>query len=651
MNPTFPVAAPADAPARADTRARRRAVLVALLAGYLCINLLSRWLSFPLWTADNAHGWEVPTFAETAYHVYMACLPVAVWALLVYLAAACCPRLLGCAAITVGAWLCLLFVELDVGYYQQSQQHIGWEDVQGAFEINWERDLGLRDADYQLFAVVATLHALACTGIYVVAWALVHYRSRRLAETGLRRRIARVRLRHVILILAGLVAADCCILQCFGEPENAKDGSSRWRELAQSNPFRLHFLDDVVDMVAYQFTDKRTDLQAANDFLAELEPPPRTESEPYRDGLVPPQPRRPYNVVIIAVESLNADAVRTTRLPFLTRFARRCLVLENHYSTGNCTQYGVLGLLYGTPVGFYQGHLQSAGIRSPYLDLFARRGYRTRTLAIELMDHCFMGDYLSNFTAPTFEAKKDWDVIPAFRREVARAGPRLTFLFYDGTHLPYRHAPAYHAYVPEVPEDVNLYSSWSLHRHRDAIRNRYRNCLLEFDDWLRYVIAEIDLDNTIVIVTGDHGEDLLGNGRLGHSNGFSVGQTRPPCWIHIPGMPARTIKSLTSHADLMPSVVDALGWEPPPGRGLGRSIFRAGPGRTAVIAHQHWEHRPKRWAVVTEDGKALLEGDTAAGLQITGLSDAAGQPAKFRPDPERWRDSFQAIKQFQATLP
>src|SRR5581483_9841453 len=73
-----------------------------------------------------------------------------------------------------------------------------------------------------------------------------------------------------------------------------------------------------------------------------------------------PSPLRPphdYNVVIIAIESFNARVAAQTDMPFWKELAGRSYQLSRHYSTGNCTQYGVLGLLYGTPPVFYDGAL------------------------------------------------------------------------------------------------------------------------------------------------------------------------------------------------------------------------------------------------------------------------------------------------------
>jgi hypothetical protein len=101
----------------------------------------------------------------------------------------------------------------------------------------------------------------------------------------------------------------------------------------------------------------------------------------------------------------------------------------------------------------------------------------------------------------------------------------------------------------------------------------------------------------------------------------------------------------------MPSLVHVLGWQPPARPGLGKSIFQSGGKRFAIIANQNYKKRPQRWAVLTDEGKTVLEGAAAAQLRIVSLLDRRGRRASFLADPERWTANFQAVKLLQAGLP
>src|SRR6202011_3233654 len=111
-------------------------------------------------------------------------------------------------------------------------------------------------------------------------------------------------------------------------------------------------------------------------------------------------------------------------------------------------------------------------------------------------------------------------------------------LFYYNTHWPYLHPPACALYQPEVPADFD-FTTWNLLDYREGIENRYRNALGEFDAWLQDILKGIDLENTIVVVTGDHGEEMFETGRLGHASTLNEAQTHTPCLIHVPGVEGR----------------------------------------------------------------------------------------------------------------
>src|SRR5262249_38479649 len=146
--------------------------------------------------------------------------------------------------------------------------------------------------------------------------------------------------------------------------------------------------------VSDHFSERQADLEEANAILASLEAPAAAAPLPLADRQLPlPRGAGPYNVVVIGVESFNYRLVHATDMPFFRQFSQRCLRLDNHYSTGNCTHYGLLGFFYGSPVSFYDGHVTGERPRSPYLDLFRAHGYRSRVISMALLDHHHMGDY------------------------------------------------------------------------------------------------------------------------------------------------------------------------------------------------------------------------------------------------------------------
>ena len=216
-------------------------------------------------------------------------------------------------------------------------------------------------------------------------------------------------------------------------------------------------------------------------------------------------------------------------------------------------------------------------------------------------------------------------------------------MFFHHTHYPYWYdEKKFKKYEPEVGYDFN-YNQPNLIEYKDKIINRYKNTLLSFDEWLRQLLTGIDLERTIVVIAGDHGEELFEQGRLGHCSSFNTYQTMTPCLVYIPDIPGQQVSFLTSHADIMPTLVDALGFDNVPSpRRLGQSLFEPVPFRHALVANFEYD-RPRRWAVVTDGRKSIVDVvGKPAELEINSLLDWNGRRVTYRQDPEAWTDNLRS---------
>jgi membrane-anchored protein YejM (alkaline phosphatase superfamily) len=83
-----------------------------------------------------------------------------------------------------------------------------------------------------------------------------------------------------------------------------------------------------------------------------------------------------------------------------------------------------------------------------------------------------------------------------------------------------------------------------------------------------------------VVITGDHGEEFMEQGRWGHNSTFVDEQVRVPLVLWVPGRAAQQESLRTSHSDLLPTLLPLLGVKnPKQDYSIGRSLFDAKPGR------------------------------------------------------------------------
>lgn len=103
------------------------------------------------------------------------------------------------------------------------------------------------------------------------------------------------------------------------------------------------------------------------------------------------------------------------------------------------------------------------------------------------------------------------------------------------------------------------------------------------DASLRTVLARLETeglaDETLVVVTADHGEGLGEHEELTHSQLLYDSTLRVPLILHGPGLGApRVVSDWVGTVDILPTVLDVLGFEVPP-HVQGVSLARATEGR------------------------------------------------------------------------
>jgi membrane-anchored protein YejM (alkaline phosphatase superfamily) len=100
----------------------------------------------------------------------------------------------------------------------------------------------------------------------------------------------------------------------------------------------------------------------------------------------------------------------------------------------------------------------------------------------------------------------------------------------------------------------------------EGVRNRYMNALHHADTLVERLLDELrgcgELDRTILIVTGDHGEEFAEHGYWGHTGNFTLEQVAVPMLMHGPGITAGVERRPTSHLDLPATILEMLGANP-----------------------------------------------------------------------------------------
>ena len=152
----------------------------------------------------------------------------------------------------------------------------------------------------------------------------------------------------------------------------------------------------------------------------------------------------------------------------------------------------------------------------------------------------------------------------------------MTFMFFESPHAPYNFPPD--SVVREDYLKNFNYATTDIKKNIVQIQNRYANACRHLDTQIERVLTCLKesslLDSTIVIITGDHGEEFMEHGKWGHNSEFTQEQLRVPLVMRVPGRGPRQVSRMTSHLDLPATVLTQLGvTNPPSDYSLGYDLF------------------------------------------------------------------------------
>lgn len=281
------------------------------------------------------------------------------------------------------------------------------------------------------------------------------------------------------------------------------------------------------------------------------------------------------NIFWINLESWRIDSVTAERMPNLWRYRDDFLRAEQHFSGGNATRLAMFSLFYGLNPFYWDSFL--AERRGPVIfDVLNERGYVLDVLSSASLN--FLGTRDTVFrqvpkVRQEFYYRPEVSDVVMLRKALATlaardpAKPLFQFQFLDSTHAKYRFLPGFDPFKPYVTDINGLDGNASA--LRDKVLNRYFNAAFYTDvligKYLDALKAQGLFDDAIIVITGDHGEEFWEHGHFTHSSAFTDEQLRVPLWIHLPGQAGGEITRLTSHMDVVPTVLAALGVANPPG--------------------------------------------------------------------------------------
>jgi arylsulfatase A-like enzyme len=313
-------------------------------------------------------------------------------------------------------------------------------------------------------------------------------------------------------------------------------------------------------------------------------------------------PERRPNVVLVLLDAVRADHLpiygypRDTA-PFLTSLAKRATVFDRAYSSSGWTSPATASLFtslhpFQHGVIWNMRRMRESEFRvsrvpdepETIAEALKKAGYATFAVS----DNPSASD-LGGFDAgfDRFESASDASAtavnrrVKKWRSEITGDRPYFLYLHYMDAHEPY--LPQGRAFDEFM---------------KDGRPNPRRDFVAAYDSEIRLLDSKVQGlfesmgwdENTIVIVTSDHGEGFHDHGLVGHANSLYDELMRVPLIIHGVGALPQRIAVPVGHVDILPTLRDLLGLPPDP-RNVGWSLaalLRTGAwsrGDRPLLAH------------------------------------------------------------------
>lgn len=279
------------------------------------------------------------------------------------------------------------------------------------------------------------------------------------------------------------------------------------------------------------------------------------------------------NILFFLTESWRADMMSEAITPNIASFAANNYQFTNHYSTGSVTVSGLFGLMYGLHPSYLK-YAQSDAFKhqTVFTKSLEQLGYDISVYTPSNLDRfslkpMFFGaidseNYKNEKNLATID--NDQKMVNEFINDINNSEkPWFKFVFLDSSHHSYDYPPENKKFLP-IPKNSEAFV-FKKNIDSEAFFNDYKNSLNYIDTLFEKIHEAIEKagigDNTIIVITSDHGEEFNDNseGFWGHGSNFTSYQTAVPLIIKLPEYKQpQLIDKLSGHVDIVPTILSQV---------------------------------------------------------------------------------------------
>lgn len=300
--------------------------------------------------------------------------------------------------------------------------------------------------------------------------------------------------------------------------------------------------------------------------------------------------RKKTNIILVVIDTLRADHLscygyQRNTTPNIDAFAGQSIVWKNAISSAPWTLPSVASMLtsqYPSAMGMYD-KITTIDANVPTLpEMLKQNNYTTHGIVSHALLSARLGfgrgfdhyDEESLFGHQGISSPLVTNKAASFLKQKHK-NPFFLFLHYFDPHYDYllhKKYNFYKSYKGTVKSGHPILDLWKIRHNlsKDDIKylaSLYDSEIAFTDEYIGVLLNELKkqglYDDSVIIITSDHGEEFMERGWIGHTTTLHQELIRVPLIIKFPGHKARIIDSPVGLVDIVPTLCQYLGLKVP----------------------------------------------------------------------------------------
>lgn len=282
------------------------------------------------------------------------------------------------------------------------------------------------------------------------------------------------------------------------------------------------------------------------------------------------------NIYLFVIESFREDCITPIIAPYLNQFKQEAYHFNTALSNSNGSHLSWFSIFH-SQFSCYWNAVQKKGwsMGSPPIHLLKKWGYKVRLYSSaqlnyygmeELLfgkDHHLVDSFQTFHHHPPLSAcDSDAEALSKLQQDLKdpelQEG-QLIIVFWDSTHFDYSWPKSSPPQFSPFAKDFAYFRLFHSDENINQIKNRYKNSVFYIDSLFAKFMENVPKkEESIVLVTGDHGEEFFEHGNLFHCSHLVQEQTQVPLYMKLGNQKLEAATTLVSQMDIFPTVLHYL---------------------------------------------------------------------------------------------